>query len=76
MKWIQRKAKNSYNSEDTIVEKLSKIRGINDPSSWMNPSSRFAHDPYKLDNIDEAVQSILRHVAKGSKIVIAGDCRI
>lgn len=73
MKWLQRKSYNKYKESDLIVEKLSAIRGVKNLNDWLNPPSKYVHSPYGLDNIDEAVQRIIKAIHTGQKIVIVAD---
>jgi single-stranded-DNA-specific exonuclease len=73
VKWIQKKAKRQYKDTDLIIDKLCAIRGISNLNDWINPPKKFVHSPYKLDNIDEAVQRIVKAIHQNIKIVIVAD---
>lgn len=73
MKWIQKKSFNRFQKDDFIVNKLAQIRGVKDLDEWMNPSSKFVHSPYLLENIDEAVQKIIKAIHTQLNIVIIAD---
>lgn len=73
VKWIQRKPKNSYEDDDLLIEKLSKIRGIYNLDDFLNPPKKYVYSPYNLDNIDIAVQRIIKAVKTDEKIQIFAD---
>lgn len=72
-KWVQRKPRRKPNSNDTIVESLAKIRGVEDLGHWMNPPKKYENNPYLLENIDEAVSIITKAIYTNKKIVIMAD---
>lgn len=72
-KWIGRKSKVAFSENDTIVEKLAKVRGIDNLDEWYNPPEKFLHSPYLLENIDEAVQRIVKAIHLGQNITILAD---
>lgn len=73
MAWIQKKAKIQYDENDDILYKLAKINGIKDLNEWLRPSEKSLHDPYLLENIEEAGERIVHALRKGQKISIFYD---
>ena len=73
MKWIQRTPKQVVNKEDTILEKVAKIRGIKDINRFLNPSKEEMFDPYLIKNIEDASNRIIRAIQKGERIVVSYD---
>lgn len=73
VRWIQRTPKNSYDEDDLLIEKLAKIRGIWNIDDFLNPPKKYVHSPYDLDNIDEAVQRMIKAIHKDEKIQIFAD---
>lgn len=73
MKWIQRKAKVKPNSNDSVVDRIAKIRGIQDPQSFLNPTEDVLHDPYLMKNIQEASNRIIQAIGNNEKIVVSYD---
>ena len=45
MKWIQREPKVKPSKKDTVIEQIAKIRGIQDPDRFLNPTAEELHDP-------------------------------
>ncbi|ALA47944.1 putative single-stranded DNA-specific exonuclease [Brevibacillus phage Sundance] len=72
MKWIKRNNV-KINDDALIIEKLAKVRGIKNVKEWMNPHSNNLNSPYRLLNIDEAVNTIIKAVHKGEVIRIVAD---
>lgn len=72
-KWVQRKPLLKYKEDDLLIEKVAKIRGISNIDDWLNPPKKYVHSPYLLDNIEEAVNRIIKAIHKGEKIQIFGD---
>jgi single-stranded-DNA-specific exonuclease len=73
VKWIQKTAKRKYKDTDLIIDKLCAIRGISNLTDWINPPKKYVHSPYKLDNIDKAVELIVKAIHYNLKIVIVAD---
>jgi single-stranded-DNA-specific exonuclease len=73
MEWIQRRAKIQPNEYDSIVEKIAKIRGVEDLDRFLNPSHKELHDPYLMKNIEKAGVSIAEAIKCGKKIVVSYD---
>ena len=66
--WIIPKKK----TED-VVEYILKARKIKDEDYYLNPSLNDISSYKKLYNTSKATKEILKHIEKGSKIVIHGD---
>ena len=73
MKWLQRKAKIKPNSNDSVIEKISKIRGIKDTELFLNPTEEVLHDPYLMKNIQDASNRIIQAIGENQKIVVSYD---
>lgn len=73
--WVERKPKIKYDDDDSILEKVAKVRGIKDLEAWINPSNNKLHNPHLLENIDKVVEKIVDAVYKGKKITIMPDCK-
>lgn len=73
MKWVQRSPKQAVNDNDSLLEKVAKIRGIKDINRFLNPSKEEMFDPYLLKNIESASNRILRAIANGEKIIASCD---
>lgn len=73
MKWIKRKPKEEYFDFEDIESKLVSINGIEDINLWLNPSIENTHDPYLLDNIEDAVRRIVRAIENNERICVSYD---
>lgn len=73
MKWIQRTPKVSTNSNDSIQEKIAKIRGIKDVNRFLSPTQDEMFDPYLMKNIEEASNRIIKAVKGNERIVVSYD---
>lgn len=73
MKWIQRTPKVMPNETDSIIERIAKIRGIEDVNRFLNPTKDELLDPYLIKNIVEASEKILQYVKEGKRIVLSYD---
>lgn len=61
------------NPTDSILERIAKIRGIEDVNKFLNPSKNEMFDPYLIKNIVEASEKILQYVKDGKHIVLSYD---
>lgn len=73
MKWIQRKPKVKPTSNDSALEKIAKIRGIQDPQQFLNPKEDVLHDPYLMKNIEDASNRIISAIGANERIVVSYD---
>jgi single-stranded-DNA-specific exonuclease len=73
MKWVKRKPVREPKENQSILEKLAEIRGIENMNDWLNPSEKFWLNPYGLDNIDEACERIVKAIHFKEKITIMAD---
>lgn len=73
MKWIQKKAVVSPNDNDSIEEKIAKIRGIKDINRFLSPTKDELFDPYLIKNIEDASNRIIKAIANGENIVVGYD---
>jgi len=74
MKWVEKRHKARLNVEDTVKQKIAKIRGISDVDTFLNPTQEHLVDPYFLKNIEEAINRIIMAISNGEKIVVSYDC--
>ena len=61
---------------ESLVDRLMHARGIVDPDridAFLRPSPDGFHDPFLLKGMDAAVDTVLEHVHKGSRIMVHGD---
>lgn len=73
MKWIKREPKIKPRKTDSPIDKIAKIRGINDSYSFLNPSKEDLNSPYLLKNIEEACNRIILAISKGERITVSYD---
>lgn len=73
LKWIKRKPVKKVDTNDLIIDQLSSVRGIENLDHWLNPPSSYVHSAYFLDNIDEAVQEIVKAIHQELKVQIVAD---
>lgn len=73
MKWIQRSPKVIPNEDDSIIEKIAKIRGIKDVNRFLNPSKEEMFDPYLMKNIEEVSGRILSAIENKERILLSYD---
>ena len=57
-----------YNENDSIVDKILKIRGIENKEEFINPPKECLHSPFELSNMREACMKILRAIYDKKKI--------
>jgi single-stranded-DNA-specific exonuclease len=74
MKWIQREPVIKPHKSDTIVEKITKARGIKNIQSFLNPSEKELINPKLLDNISIASAMIIEAIESGKRICVSADC--
>src|SRR5690606_19905092 len=72
-KWTQRKQETLPNRWDEPLDILAKIRGIDDPYRFLNPTSEELFDPFLLKNIRTASEMIIEAIKKGKRIVVSYD---
>ena len=51
-----------YNKNDSIIDKILKIRGIENKEEFINPPSSCLHSPFELSNMKEACMKILKAI--------------
>lgn len=73
MNWLMRKPKVKPSKNDTITEKISKIRGIKDVDRFLNPTINELHDPYLMKNIKKASARIILAIENKENIVLSYD---
>ena len=64
----------NYEKEDSIVDKILKIRGIENKEEFLNPSSDNLHFPWELSNMRYATSIIKKHIENKTNIGIMLDC--
>jgi single-stranded-DNA-specific exonuclease len=72
-KWIKRNSFYGFSKDNTIVEKLAKVRGVTNLDEWFNPPEKFLHNPYLLENIDLVAQRILKAIHTNEIVTILAD---
>jgi single-stranded-DNA-specific exonuclease len=72
MIWKKREGK-KYSEEDDILIKLQKVRSIKNINEFIEPPIHLEHNPYDLDNIDQAVQRIIKAIHTKENIKIMSD---
>ncbi len=63
----------NYNSNSSIKEKVLENRGINNPKKYLSLTDKDILDYHLLDNIDNAVLLLNKHIENNSKICIVPD---
>lgn len=62
-----------YDDSDSITTKILKIRGIKDKEKFLNPRESDLNSPWKLSNMNPAVDKIIYAIKNNLKIGIYGD---
>jgi single-stranded-DNA-specific exonuclease len=73
MKWIQRTPKIKPRDRDSVIDKLAKIRGIEDVNRFLHPSKDELFDPYLIKNIEVATERILQAIENKERVVVSYD---
>lgn len=73
MEWIARKQVIAPNNNDSIVEKIAKIRGIKDVNRFLSPTKEEMFDPYLIKNIEDASNRIIRAIKTNENILVSYD---
>ncbi|MEN7388357.1 single-stranded-DNA-specific exonuclease RecJ [Bacillus licheniformis] len=73
MNWIQREPARKPNNDDSILERIAKIRGIEDYQKFLNPTEEELHDPYSMKNIQDASNRIIKAIDKNERIIVSYD---
>lgn len=71
--WIERKQKETPNHDDSIIDKIAKIRGIKDVNRFLNPSKEEMFDPYRIKNIETVSERIIEAIDNNEKICVSYD---
>jgi single-stranded-DNA-specific exonuclease len=74
MEWRRRKPVKRIRESNNVIEKLAKVRGIDNIQEFLFPEFKHYLSPLYLKNIKEASEKILDALIKGLKIVISADC--
>lgn len=72
MIWKEKNMKN-FSKENSILEKLQQIRNIKNINEFLEPPVRFENNPYDLENIDSAVEQIMKAIHSNQNIKIMSD---
>lgn len=73
MKWLKRKPKVQPSKNDSIIDQIAKIRGIEDSQRFLNPTEDELHDPYLITNIEKASNRIIKAIQNNERIVASCD---
>ena len=65
--------KNYSTNPDKALKEILIDRGVQDIDKFLNPSPACEHNPYKLNNIDKAVEMYLHHLRKNSSVLFVVD---
>jgi single-stranded-DNA-specific exonuclease len=65
--------KMQYDKDDNIIDKILKIRGIEDKDKFLFPSEDVLHSPWELSSMKEAVKEIIYAIENNLKIGVYGD---
>jgi len=58
----------------SLIDRLLEIRQVNDKEKFLNPTWQNSwYDPFKLDNLDKAVDKIVQVMKNNERIVVFGD---
>jgi single-stranded-DNA-specific exonuclease len=72
-KWQLVEPKEKYNNTDPIIDKILKIRGINNKDQFLNPKEEDLNSPWDLSNMREAADKIINAIENNYKIGIYSD---
>ncbi len=70
MKW---KIKNEHLDQTKLVEEIYKARGVSDYRALFNLNEQDFHDPYRLNDMQKAVDRIMRAIEEKERILVYGD---
>lgn len=73
MKYKIVEPKINFNKDDNIIDKILKIRGIENKESFLCPSEEFLNSPWSLSDMKGAVDKIIYAVQNGFKIGVYAD---
>lgn len=73
-KWIQRKPKNKVRKEDSLIDMVGSIRGVDDMDLFIRPTKDDLIDPYDMKNIVKASERIKKAIENEENIVVSMDC--
>lgn len=57
----------------TCIQDILRQRGVKKVEAYLFPNERYEHDPYLLDNVQEAAERLLWHCKNGSSILFCVD---
>lgn len=60
-------------SPTTMLNSILKTRGVTSPSDFLNPSEKHIENFHLFDNMDNAVECLVKHIKAGNRIVIVPD---
>lgn len=75
MNWKKRKPINKVDNDDSVLEKIAKIRGIDldELDDFLNPTKDVLHNPLKMLNIKKIASLIVESIKNGSIFSISYD---
>jgi single-stranded-DNA-specific exonuclease len=62
-----------YNKNESIVDRILKVRGIENKEEFINPSKENLNSPWLLSNMKEATNKITNAIKNNLRIGIHGD---
>ena len=69
------KLRNTYTQEPSeALSQILKDRGVENIVDFMHPSKQCELDPYKLKNVREGAELLLKHLRNNNKILFIVDC--
>ena len=67
--------RNTYSTDPEVaLEEILKDRGVTDIENFMYPTFACELNPYDLENIEPAVEMLLKHLRNNSNILFVVDC--
>jgi single-stranded-DNA-specific exonuclease len=61
------------NRKDSVIDRVAKIRGIEDPQRFLNPTKEELHSPYLMKNMEKAAERIATAIVNKERIVVSYD---
>lgn len=75
MNWKKRKPVNKISEDDSVLEQIAKIRGIDLDSldDFLNPTKDVLHNPLEMLNMKKVASLIVEHIKNGSTFAVSYD---
>ncbi|MDO4792722.1 MAG: single-stranded-DNA-specific exonuclease RecJ [Filifactor alocis] len=70
---LKNKARDEKGSEQELIYKIIRERGIEDIEEYFEPTDKSFHDPFLMKDMEKAVERIRFAVANSQKITVYGD---